>query len=410
MTLRDQAIQRDQWLLDRLESVLPAIMRREGIDAWVVAGREPNLEPVLATMLPATWLSARRRTVLVFTDYGARRAAVSRYDVGDAFAGIWDPDLVPDQWACLADHLAAADPDVIAVNSSATAPFADGMSASELSGLRAALPSRLAERLSDGSPLAIGWLETRSPGEIAAYPEACATAHLFLGRALSREVIEPDISTTADVEWWLRQRVAEAGYTSWFHPTVSVQRSGGAARGSFASAPGETTILGGDLVHIDFGIVDRGLHTDQQQHGYVLPPGELAAPDGLIAGLAAANRLQDLLLAEFADGRTGNAVLAAARQAAIAEGIGPRIYSHPIGLHGHGAGPTIGLWDAQGGVPGAGDLPIRPNTTYSIELAAEVAVPEWGGETVSIMLEEEAFFDGERMAWVDGRQTELHVI
>jgi Xaa-Pro aminopeptidase len=410
MNLRDQAAQRDRWLVERLATVLPAIMRREGIDAWVIAGREYNEDPVLATMLPATWMSARRRTILVFTDFGARRAAISRYDVGETISGIWDPDVQPDQWHRLADHLAETAPERIAVNTSADNAFADGMSAAELAALRQVLPANLADRLTSGDGLAVGWLETRSPGEMAAYPGICRTAHGLLGEALSARVVEPGTTTTADVEWWLRRRVAEDGFTAWFHPTVSVQRAGGSGRESFASAPGETVIVPGDLVHIDFGIVDRGLHTDQQQHAYVLRPGETAAPDGLAEALATGNRLQDLVLAEFAPGRSGNAVLEAARAAAIAEGIRPRIYSHPIGLHGHAAGPTIGLWDAQGGVPGAGDLTVHADTAYSIELAADVTVPEWDGETVSIMLEEEAFFDGVRIDWLDGRQTELHLI
>jgi Xaa-Pro aminopeptidase len=158
---------------------------------------------------------------------------------------------------------------------------------------------------------------------------------------------------------------------------VSVQRAGGAARSGFATPPGDEAIGHGDLIHIDFGIVRHGLCTDQQQHAYVLQPGETAAPEGLRAGLAAANRLQDLLMAEFATGRTGNEILAATRSAAAEAGIDNLIYTHAIGSHGHAAGPTIGLWDRQDGVPGPGDYPLWPHTAHSIELQARVPVPEW---------------------------------
>jgi Xaa-Pro aminopeptidase len=243
------------------------------------------------------------------------------------------------------------------------------------------------------------------------YPAICRRAHEFLRRALSGEVVRPGQTTTADVEWWLRQEIAGRGFGSWFHPTVSVQRNtdGGDTR-NLASRSGEETIVTGDLIHIDFGIVYLGLHTDQQQHAYVLGPGEHAAPPGLLAGMRAGNRLQDILMAEFQAGRTGNEILAAARSRAASDGLAATIYSHPIGVHGHGAGPTIGLWDQQDGVVGAGDYPLWPDTAYSIELSVAVDVPEWGGQNVRIMLEEDAFFDGDQIEFMDDRQTDLWLI
>ncbi len=405
---RREAAVRDHLLHERLDQVVPLVMERAGIDAWVLVAREYNEDPVAATMLPATWLSARRRTVLVFTDRGRTRAAVTRYAVGDAFPGVWDPDAQPDQWSALVEYLERCDPATIALNRSSTFALADGLSAAEYESLAAALPERLRSRLVAGEPLALGWLETRTPAELEHHREACRIGHGMLAAALSREAIEPGDTTTEGLEWWLRERVGNAGLAAWFHPAVSVQRPGERRRASFAAHPEPEVIAPGDLVHIDFGLVHCGLHTDQQQHGYVLRPGEQDAPAGLHRAVADGNRLQDLVLAEFGTGRTGNEILASARSAAAAAGLRCRIYSHPIGLHGHGAGPTIGLWDAQDGVPGAGDYPVHPRTAYSIELGVEVDVPGWGD--VSIMLEEEAFFDGERIRWMDGRQTTLHLI
>jgi len=265
------------------------------------------------------------------------------------------------------------------------------------------LPTHLRDRIVSSDDLAVGWLETRSSAEAAAYPDICRRAHTILRTALSPQVIEPNTTTTADVVWWLREQVLADGYRTWFHPSVSVQRAGADA------TLDNTTIEPGDLIHIDFGIEYLDLHTDQQQHAYVLRPGEIDAPDGLKHGLAAANRLQDILMAEFATGATGNEMLQRSLERAKAEGLVPTIYSHPIGLHGHGAGPTIGLWDQQRGVPGSGDYPLWPNTAYSIELNVAAPVPEWD-QTVRFMLEEDAFFDGERVTFLDGRQTEFWLI
>ena len=115
-------------------------------------------------------------------------------------------------------------------------------------------------------------------------------------------------------------------------------------------------------------------------------------------------------MAQFAAGRTGNQILRGALEAAAAEDMDGLVYTHPIGVHGHAAGPTIGLWDKQVAVEGAGDYPVWPSTAYSIELQARAAVDEWDGQVVQFMLEEDAWFDGDVCSFLDGRQTELWLI
>ena len=414
LPLRERAALRDRLLLHRLEHLLPELMRREGVDLWILVAREYNEDPVLATMLPSGWLeTARRRTILLLHDRGpeegVERLAVIRYDVGDFYQSAWNPEEQPDAWARLAELVAERDPGRIAVNTSGTFALADGLTASEDDALRAALGEHAA-RLVPAGALAVGWLETRTAPELEVYPSVVALAHDILARGLSDEAVEPGVTTTDDLEWWLREEVARLKLGTWFHPSASVQRAGGDERsGSFASEDAAKTIQRGDLVHVDFGIKYLGLNTDTQQHAYVLKEGETEAPAGLVAALAAGNRLQDVFTAEFVTGRTGNAILAAALARAEAEGLDATIYTHPLGLHGHAAGPTIGLWDQQGGVPGTGDHPLHPGTCYAIELNAAVEVPEWG-ETVRVMLEEDALFDGETVRYLDGRQTELHLI
>ncbi|WP_412067460.1 M24 family metallopeptidase [Rubrivirga sp. IMCC43871] len=412
LPMRERAAVQDAWLQMRLDAVVPALMRREGIDLWIVSAREYNEDPVIETMLPATWLAARRRTVLVFHDDGTafERLAVARYDVGP-FPRAWDPESQPDQWARVAEIVAERDPRRIAVNRSETFALADGITASELDGLTAALPARYRDRVVSGERLAVGWLETRTEAEMAVYPTVVRIARGILHEGLSEAGITPGVTTTDDLGWWYRDRIRSLGLTTWFHPGVSVQRADAPGTGDdFSSRPADNVIQPGDLVWVDFGISYLGLQTDTQQMAYVLRPGETAAPAGLAAGLAAANRTQDLLTGAFASGRSGNDILRAALDGAQAEDLAATIYTHPIGTHGHGAGPTIGLWDQQAGVPGRGDYPLYPNTAHSIELNAAVAVPEWGGKTVRFMLEEDAFFDGESVRYIDPRQEALLLI
>jgi hypothetical protein len=260
--------------------------------------------------------------------------------------------------------------------------------------------------------LAIGWLETRTPDEMAVYQNIVRIAHEILAEGLSEKVIQPGVTTTSDVVWWYRERIRELKLTTWFQPSVSIDRPEApevAMREWALKRYEDDVILPGDLLHVDFGISYLRLNTDTQQHAYVLKYGETAAPADLQAALANGNRLQDILTSQFETGRSGNEILARALAQAKEEGIKASIYTHPIGYHGHAAGPTIGLWDQQDGVPGAGDYPLYPNTAHSIELYAETEVGSWG-KGVQIKLEEDAFFDGETTRYIDGRQKSFLLI
>jgi Xaa-Pro aminopeptidase len=414
LPMRERAEVVNDWLLKRLDRVVPALMREHDVDMWLIIGREYNEDPVLETMLPATWISARRRTILLFHDPGdgaeVERLAVARYSVGEFFEAAWDPEIQPDQWARLAEIIEQRDPRRIAVNVSPTFALADGLSHSQHEQLREALPSRLRERIVSGEALAIGWLERRIPEELDVYASICRIAHEIMAEALSERVIQPGVTTTDDLKWWCRERVRDLGVADWFHPIVSIQRE--SETGDFLDmmTGDEQVIERGDLIHLDFGITYLRLNTDTQQMAYILRRGETAPPEGIRRAFRIGNEMQDILTSQFAEGRTGNEALRAALGEAASRGIDAMVYTHPIGFHGHAAGPTIGLWDRQEGVPVRGDYPIHDRTAYSIELSVTAPVAEWNGQEVRIMLEENAVFEDGRVRYLDGRQTELHLI
>lgn len=405
---RERAELENRILAERLDTIIPQIMREEGIDLWLLVAREYFEEPVVATMLDAENMHARRRTILVFHDPGegkpVERLTVSRYGLGGLFAPTWDPDKQPDQWQAVAELIAAKDPGKIAINSSDLYQFADGMTLSQYDKFMQALPPAMHDRVVSGENLAIRWLETRTPAEMALYPTVVRIAHSVIGEAFSRRVITPGVTTVEQVQWWYRDRLMALGLDPWFHPSVAIQREG--AKGMIE---GEEVIQPGDLLWTDFGITYLRLNTDTQHLAYVLKPGETEAPAGLRAGLANSNKVQDFLTRAFAVGRSGNEALALARADSIAAGLDPSIYTHPIGHHGHGAGPSIGFWDNQKADP-RGSGPIRANTAWSIELTSYAAVPEWGGQRVDFRTEEDAFFDGTTVRYIDGRQTEITLI
>ncbi len=403
LTHREQAALVRTWIERRFDTLLPELMRRERIDMWVVVSREYNDDPVFRSMAPPTTFSSRRRTILVFADRGDRvdRLSIGRFDYDGLFTVVPTPN--DGQWDGLRKLVEERNPAAIGINVSNAWNHADGLTANERDQLMGALGPEYGRRVRSAEMLAVGWLEAKLPEETAAYRHVMTVAHRVIREAFSNAVITPGVTTTDDVAWWMRQRVAELGLGSWFHPSVSIQRQGG-------QVPDSRIILPGDMLHTDFGLVYLGFSTDTQHNAYVLKPGETEAPAGLVAGLAAANRLQDLTMAHAKIGESGNAALAGALAAARAEGLTPSIYCHPIGYHGHAAGPPIGMTDYQTGVPVRGEYVFRPNTWHSIELNVRHEVPEWDGQAVRFALEEDAALLAGGWDWVDGRQTSFYLI
>jgi hypothetical protein len=424
-TLREQAAMRQQWLEMRLERVLPRLMREHGVDMWLIPMREYNEDPVFRAIVSPTTQAARRRTIYAFCDHGGERS-VERIAIGGTSQGglyrvVRDPEagvgtagarervaepFGPEQWLLLGPVIEDCDPESININTSHTFAFSDGLTLGEWEQMREAIPADYRDSIVRRELLAVQYLEERIPEMLPTYVRMQEVVHEIISTAFSSEVITPGSTTTEDVVWWMRQRVNELGLTDWFQPSVSVQRRG-VEMGDSASP----IIERGDVLHTDFGITAFGLNTDTQHMGYVLLEGEATAPHGLTHALHNANKLQDILLEEMEPGRTGNDVLAITLGRMRDAGLDGTMYTHPIGDHGHGAGTLIGLWDRQDGVPGRGDVPIRPNTWFSTELQVSTPVPEWDGQPVRMALEEEARLDhnGERH-WVLRRQEQLHLI
>ena len=399
----------DRIIEERVATVLPNLMRRTGIDCWIMVSREYNEDPVLKTFLPANWLSARRTTILAIFDHGPNQPletiAVARYPVGTVFKQGWFPEDQPDQWARLLEIVTERDPKAIGINVSDQFALADGLSQTEHQRLSRTL-HEYAKRIQSAENLAIGWLETRSASEQTIYPSIVAHAQDLIRRAFSSEAISLGTTTTEDLAWWLREAVEAMDLEVWFHPSVSRQfrshHAGSTPAGP--SQPKDDLIQPGDLLHVDFGITYLRLNTDTQQHAYILRRGESRLPPALQTAFQQGNALQDILMSQFASGRTGNEILLASLALAKQRGINGLIYTHPLGFHGHGAGPTIGLWDQQAGIPGRGDYKLYKNTAHSIELSVTETVEGWG-QPVRIMLEEDAFFDGDSIDFLSGRQT-----
>ncbi len=409
LTHREQAPLVRGWIEKRFRTVLPALMRREGVDMWIVVSREYNDDPVFRSMAPITTYSSRRRTILVFFDRGGsqevERLSIGRFDYDGMFTVVRTSN--DEQWQGLRKVVEERNPKVIGIDTSESWNHADGLTANEKENLVKALGPTFAARLKSAERLAVGWLEVKLPEETEAYRHAMTVAHRVIAEAFSNKVITPGKTTTEDVMWWMRQRVVEMGLELWFHPDVDIQREGATAQ---EVAKAGDIIQPGDLLHCDFGLVYLGFCTDTQHLAYVLKPGETDAPEGLKAGLRAANRLQEITMLQAKEGATGNAALAASLKQARDEGLTPSIYCHPVGYHGHAAGPPIGMTDYQQGVPVRGDYVFRANTWTSIELNVTHKVKDWKDQSVRFAEEEDAALLDGRWQWIDGNQTKLYLI
>ena len=424
-TLRDQAVQQQAWLAKRMDTYLPMLMRKHGVDMWVLPMREYNEDPAFSSLVSPTTFNARRRTIYVFFDrggdkgverlalggtsqggvYQAIRSTKPATNIGhqEATAELWGDQ----QWEVLKKVIEERNPKVIAVNVSKVTAFADGLSAGEYQGMQEALGPELVKRMKPAGDLAVQFIAMRLPEEEAFYHSLQELVWQMTQEMFSSKTITPGTTTTADLEWWWRQRVNDLGLGTWFQPSVSVQR-----KGATAEQLGEYPVIQrGDLLWCDVGITALRLNTDTQHDAYVLREGETDAPSGLQQALRNSNRLQDLLFAEIRPGKTGNQVLASTLTRMRAEKLEGTLYTHPIGMHGHGAGPLIGLWDYQDGVPGRGDHTVVPNMWFSSELQVTSPVPEWDGQKVR-MAQEEDFVIGPDGTphWALHRQDKLFLV
>ena len=413
LNLKDRATLIEKIQKDRLDNLLPELMSKNGIDMWIIITREYNEDPIIKTLLPPTWLNARRRTILVFSfDKSTKKTesvAISRYNFGKNIKSIWDKEKNPNQMLALKDYIDKVNPKKIGLNYSENFALIDGISKSDYELFYSSISNDIKQRIVSAENLGIQWIETRTKLEKEIYKDLVSITQNIINEAFSNKVIEPGKTTTDDVVWWMREKVLELKLKTWFHPTVDVQRNEQSDLYAFDGKSKYDIIQPGDLVHCDFGISYLTLNTDCQQIAYVLKSDEKEAPEFLTKALKDANKLQDILTSEFELDKTGNEILLNSLKIAKDNGLDPQIYTHPLGTFGHSAGTTIGMWDSQGGVPIKGDVLMKYNTVYAIELNNKSFIKDWNKE-VRIMLEEAGLFEENGFKYLNGRQEEIILI
>ena len=410
LSMRQQASVIKGNLENRFETILPKAMRETGFDMWLILCQEDDLDPVFKTLIPVdTWCPILQ--MLVFYDGGSgpvERINVSGTDTSGLYDWPYRGQIPEKQWPLLREIIEERDPKRIGINIGSVQWAAGGLTHNLYTQLVDALPTKYVNRLESAEPIVTSWLATFTDNEVALYERVVNVAHHLIAECYSRKAIVPGVTTTRDLEWYYWQRCADLGLQVAFKPSFYLIRSQ-AMRKEFGEQ--DQVIRLGDCVRCDMGIRYLRLVTDHCEWAYILREGETDAPDGLKGLMAEANRLQDVFMAEFKQGLTGNELLGNILTRARNEGIpNPRVYSHSIGLYLHEPGPLIGLPWEQERCEGRGDVRLQYNNAFTAELSVRGDVPEWGCQEIAMALEEIVVFTREGCHPIDGRQMEFFLV
>jgi Xaa-Pro aminopeptidase len=410
----EQSKLQDRILSKRLDDLLPVLMRKSNIDCWVIISEEYSEDPVMKTLLPSTRISARQLSVIIFLDHGkgngVERLLAARFEEKEFYKQIWNLNSKAKQWDAINEAIEDFNPKAIAFNYSNTLAHADGISKSNFQRIVNTLNSKLRKRIISAEALATDWLSKLIPVEIESYKKTLRLSREIVKSLLSDKDIELGVTTTTDLKWNLIQRVTDLGLQLWFQPFISIKRSDKEME-KYSNVNEEPKIVrAGDIIFIGLGISYLGYNSDTQENAYVLREDEKTAPNYLASALSNTVNLQNIIASKMKKELTGNNVLTLSRKHAEQQGVEASIYSHPIGIHGHGAGALVGLWEQQEKVGKSGELRISSHSAYAIEGTTYMSVSDWGKSKLAISLAHVAYFDGNSVEFIAPRQLGFHLV
>lgn len=408
------------------QNVLPAIMREQGVDMWIVRNDEqPEYRqtsykegPFYTSLLPANHegmvLPSQYQEGLRIPQF------LLFFDTGEQIEYVQ-----PRDYAHIGELVRARDPRTIAISETNNGP------------MLAAL-GEYAARTVGSWTLGVRWLETMGPEQISVYRYVQGVANDLIAEGFSNKAITPDVTTVEDLNWWFRHRMLDLFIEKENHPSIGIQRKPANIEKYADEDPPEffrrgrsqngmnPTIRRGDIVSLDSDIMLLGMVTDSHQHAYVLEAGETDVPEELKEALRIVNRMQDRFAAEFQYGRTGIEI------ERVAEAIPreDRVIDSELGFHPppmflrrftvNGLMFSRGTW-VSGLGSGSGyklhkvvsnEHTLHYNTLYAFEPHTRVAVPGWGERGVELGIGQIAVFTEDGLRYLDRAQPDdqWHVI
>jgi Xaa-Pro aminopeptidase len=406
---------REGWLLKR-HAMLLDMMRKHDVQMWVIVNEEFHNDPLSEFVAPPRPYTGNR-DFFIFVDTGGpslKKVAVTGYSEDNLKRFFDSPDEPKPINIVLPELFDRYQPKHVALGYGGKRGVTRSLTRDTYVDIYNMLGPTGQPRIVSAADLIEEYLDTRIPEEMEYYTRAVALTESLARRALSNEVITPGKTTVGDVRNWLYDAMWAAGVRTWFQQDLRVQRVGmgkATSRGFLAVAAESTVIRRGDVVHLDFGISVMGFDTDWQKMAYVLKEGERDVPAGLKVAMKNSNTLQDALMKTYS--RPG-ALVSDVYDSTMADmkrrGITAMIYSHPIGNQGHGLGAAIDFRSAQRPELGATGKRLRKGSYISIELNTRTPVPEWGGQEVFVMFEDDAHLTDEGWVFFRPRQEAFYLI
>jgi hypothetical protein len=406
LPVRQQATVIAQLVRERLDTILPEAMRAAGLDVWLVLCQEDDPDPLFKTMIPMdTWSPIL--SILAFVDDGTtvRRYNICGTNTKDLYERLYEGQIEDKQWPILIDLLESRDPKTIGINIGSVSWSGGGLTQFLHRELLTKLPSKYHARLVSAEVAATRWASTLTATEKILFERVSALGQYMISACFNEKVITPGVTTPDDLVWHYWQHSRDLGLDLAFRPFFNIRRDSRETRYA------RNVISPGDVIHCDVGIKYLRLNSDHQHLAYVPRLGETDAPAGLKRRMADTNLLQDIYMAGFRHGASGNEMLVEMLAEARAAGLEqPRIYSHNLGLFLHQPGPLIGLpWEQVNTGP-RGDVRLEYDSAFVMELSTDGPVPEWGGQVLRCEMEEPVIFTRDGCRTLCGRQTEFHVI
>jgi len=410
-TWSQQIAIREGWLARRHALILD-MMRRHNIDMWIIVNEEFHNDPLTEYVAPPRPYTGNR-DIFVFIDTGTslRKVAVTGYaeeNVKRFFEGEDDPKPADQQLAAL---YAQYHPRRIGLSIGARRGVQRSLTHDGYQFLAKSMGADAESHFVSAADLIEEYSDTRLPEEFESYKTLVALTDELTKRAFSNEVITPGKTTVGDIRRWLYDAMGANGVGTWFQQDIRLQRKGlvpTTSRGFLAVAPESMVIQPGDVLHVDFGITCMGFSTDWQKMAYVLLPGEKDAPAGLRNAMKNTNTLQDALMTDSRPGKLAGDVYNEIMAEMTRRGIEAKVYSHPIGFQGHGLGAALDYRAAQQGASEGKHL--RNGSYLSMELNTATPVPEWDGQKVFVMMEDDVYLTDDGFKTFLPRQTSYYLI
>lgn len=412
LSMRERSQVVHDMLKDRLDTLVDAALAEDRLDMWLILCQEDHPDPVHAQLVPLDcWTPILQMIVFVRTPDGVRRCNISGTDTKDLYERPYSGQELERQYEALNKLLVEHNPKRIGINTGSSQWCAGGLTVVLKQALLQHIPEKYHDRLVPAENTCAFFMQTLTARELDVYAQVVALGRQVIAHVYSDACIIPGETRITDLRWIYWDHCKSLGVDLAFLPYFRRIR---ARQVEAQFGPEDAVLRPGDAIHCDVGIQYLRYLSDHQEWAYICRSGEAEAPESLQRIMAQTNRLQDVFMAEMTagGGKTGNALLARMLGRAEAEGItGARIYSHSIGRLLHEPGPLIGLpWEQQDTGP-RGEVALRPDTCFSMELCSAGPVPEWGLESVSLSMEQDVMVDAEgRCRLLSGRQTVFHYI